>query len=111
MNEFKMFIAVSTVKTRKIVSDIEIFLTMVFGKEYTLRVIEVIQDPQTAREDGILATPTLVKTKHPMTRVFGDFSDMKKVLKGLGISLPPDAPGTGTDNEGLVRIQKKWNRS
>jgi circadian clock protein KaiB len=54
--------------------------------EYDLEIIDVIQQPQAAEDDKILATPTLIKQlPPPLRRVIGDLSDTDKVLLGLEV--------------------------
>lgn len=54
---------------------------------YDLEVIDVYQNPEMAREEQIIALPTLIKKfPDPSRRLVGDMSDTAKVLKGLGIS-------------------------
>ena len=53
---------------------------------YELEVIDVLEDPERADMDKILATPTLVRRlPEPMRKVIGDLSDRDKVLMGLDI--------------------------
>ena len=52
----------------------------------TLKVIDVLKQPQLAEEDKILATPTLAKIlPPPVRRIIGDLSDREKVLIGLDL--------------------------
>ena len=66
--------------------------------EYELQVIDVLEQPQLAEDERILATPTLIKQlPPPLRRVIGDLSDKDKVLLGLevqpGRTEPPsDSP-------------------
>ena len=54
---------------------------------YDLEVIDVYQNPELAKEEQIIALPTLIKKyPDPLRRLVGDMSDTAKVLKGLGIS-------------------------
>lgn len=55
---------------------------------YRIELIDLLENPQLAREDQILAIPTLVR-RHPapMRRVIGDLSDSERVL--IGLDLPP----------------------
>jgi len=92
MDEFKLFISGETVANKKIFSDLERCLTLVFGDAYTLQMIDVIKNPLMAQADGIMATPTLVRMNPPMKRVLGDFSDRTKILESLDIHLPLDTP-------------------
>lgn len=54
--------------------------------QYELRVIDVLEHPQLAEDDKVLATPTLIKKlPPPLRRVIGDLSDTQKVLLGLEV--------------------------
>ena len=56
------------------------------GGKYTLEVIDVLEHPDQAERDKILATPTLIKQlPPPLRRVIGDLSDKEKVLLGLDV--------------------------
>ena len=58
-------------------------------------VIDVLEQPQLAEDQKILATPTLIKElPAPLRRIIGDLSDTEKVLLGLDLS-----PGESTDTE------------
>ena len=54
--------------------------------QYQLEIIDVLEQPQVAEDDKILATPTLIKQlPPPLRRVIGDLSDKTKVLLGLEV--------------------------
>jgi circadian clock protein KaiB len=54
--------------------------------QYELEIIDVLERPQVAEDDKILATPTLIKQlPPPLRRVIGDLSDKEKVLLGLEV--------------------------
>ena len=58
--------------------------------QYELEIIDVLEHPQLAEDERILATPTLIKQlPPPLRRVIGDLSDTEKVL--LGLEVQPDA--------------------
>ena len=92
MDEFKLFISGENTRTDTIFKGLEFCLTAVFGNAYTLQKIDVIKNPLMAQEDGIIATPTLVRMNPPMKRVLGDFSDMTKILASMDIYLPLNMP-------------------
>ncbi len=53
---------------------------------YEMVVIDVLEKPEQAEEERILATPTLIKElPPPIRRIIGDLSDKDKVLLGLDI--------------------------
>lgn len=54
--------------------------------QYDLQIIDVVENPQIAEDEKILATPTLIKRLPlPLRRVIGDLSDKEKVLLGLNV--------------------------
>lgn len=54
--------------------------------QYELHIIDVLENPQLAEDEKILATPTLIKRlPPPLRRVIGDLSDKDKVLLGLDV--------------------------
>jgi circadian clock protein KaiB len=54
--------------------------------EYELVIIDVLDQPEAAENDRVLATPTLIKQlPPPLRRVIGDLSDREKVLLGLEV--------------------------
>jgi circadian clock protein KaiB len=56
------------------------------GWEYDLSVCDVLEHPQVAEDNKILATPALVLVSPPPGRkVIGDLSETKKVLIHLGL--------------------------
>jgi circadian clock protein KaiB len=53
---------------------------------YDLEVIDLYQKPGLARENQIIAAPTLIKKfPLPIRRIIGDMSDKRKVLSGLDL--------------------------
>ncbi len=67
---------------------------------YELEVIDVLERPQLAEDEKILATPTVVKELPvPIRRIIGDLSDTERVLLGLDLRLAPRADdGTGKED-------------
>ncbi len=53
---------------------------------YEIEVIDLLKDPRLAKDDQILAIPTLVrKLPPPLRRIIGDLSDTERVLVGLDL--------------------------
>jgi circadian clock protein KaiB len=64
--------------------------------EFELVIIDVLENPQAAEDERILATPTLIKeSPPPARRIIGDLSDCTKVLESLGVDVvePPTLEG------------------
>jgi circadian clock protein KaiB len=54
--------------------------------QYSIEVIDLLDEPMTAERDQIFAVPTLVRRQPmPMRKLIGDLSDHGKVIAGLGM--------------------------
>ena len=61
---------------------------------YRIEVIDLLERPQLAQGDQILAIPTLVrKLPEPVRKIIGDLSNTERVL--VGLNMQPDALKTG----------------
>lgn len=62
---------------------------------YTIEVVDLLQKPQLARDDQIMAIPTLVRRlPAPLRRIIGDLSNADRVLVGLDL-VPAIGPPMG----------------
>ncbi len=51
---------------------------------YSIEVIDLLKNPRLAKDDQIVAIPTLVrKLPEPLRRIVGDLSDTERALVGL----------------------------
>lgn len=74
MYKFLLYITGRRQKTLALIEALKGFLSERFKDQYSLEIIDVLEDPQRAEEDMILATPTLVKSSPPPIRkIIGDF--------------------------------------
>jgi len=53
--------------------------------EYQLEVVDVLEEPLRALEDGVLVTPTLIRHADAPLSVVGTLSDHEKVKQALGL--------------------------
>jgi circadian clock protein KaiB len=54
---------------------------------YQMKVIDLLKNPQIARDDQIFAIPTLVRRSPlPLRNIIGDLSNTEKVLVGLELA-------------------------
>ena len=53
---------------------------------YELEMIDVLQDPQTAKEAGVIGTPTLVYHATDGDKAINTLSDLTLIRRTLGIS-------------------------
>jgi circadian clock protein KaiB len=83
----KLFIAGRTTRTEQAINAIQDICLKDLGGQYELAVIDVLERPQLAENEKILATPTLVKElPPPLRRVVGDLSNKERVLIGLDLA-------------------------
>lgn len=55
---------------------------------YELEVIDIYQLPMLAKDEQIIASPTLIKKlPRPLRRLIGDMSDKERILSGLDLRL------------------------
>lgn len=53
---------------------------------YNIEIVDLLENPQLAQGDQILAIPTLVrKLPEPIKKIIGDLSNTEKVLVGLDL--------------------------
>ena len=82
----KLYVAGNTPSSAKALKMLNNILDQDFQGVYTLKVIDVLKNPQLAEEDKIMATPTLAKILPPPVRkIIGDLSDRERVLIGLDL--------------------------
>ena len=86
----KLYITGRTPRSQLAISNMDHICKKGLGDQYELVVIDVLENPQLAEDEKILATPTLIKElPPPLRRLIGDLSDKDKVL--LGLDLQPVA--------------------
>ncbi len=82
----RLYVAGNTpASTRAIINIREICETHLKGR-YQLEVIDIYQQPELAKSQQIIATPTLIKMlPPPLRRVIGDLSRTERILIGLDL--------------------------
>ena len=80
----KLYVTGQTPKSERAIANLRRICEEDLGSRYEMAVIDVLERPQLAENEKILATPTLIKVlPPPLRRVIGDLSDTEKVLLGL----------------------------
>ncbi|MBE7177031.1 MAG: circadian clock KaiB family protein [Mucilaginibacter polytrichastri] len=84
--ELRLYIAGKTQKSITALKNLRKYCEEDLNCEYAIEVIDLLEHPQLAEGDQILAVPTLVKkVPEPLRRIIGDLSNREKVLVGLDI--------------------------
>jgi circadian clock protein KaiB len=82
----RLYVAGLTARSTRAIENIRRVCAQYLEGRYELEVIDLHQDPHLAKEDKILAAPTLVKSlPPPLRRIIGDLSDEDRVLVGLDL--------------------------
>ena len=82
----KLYITGKTPRTERAVTMLRKICEEELQGRYELHVIDILERPQLAEDEKILATPTLIKVlPQPLRRIIGDLSDKEKVLLGLDL--------------------------
>lgn len=82
----RLYITGQTPRSLRAIENLRRICEEELGGDYELKIIDVLEQPQMANEDKILATPTLIRLLPPPTRrIIGDLSDTQAVLLGLGL--------------------------
>jgi len=87
----RLYIAGRTPAADRAIRNLEQLLEDAYGDEvgYDLQVIDILERPQLAEDERILATPVVIKElPPPVRRVVGDLSERDKVLIGLDLQQP-----------------------
>jgi circadian clock protein KaiB len=84
---FKLFVADDETNS-KLAKDTLINICKKYLKEdYTIEVIDVLQDYKSALENKVFLAPTLIiSTPNSQHKLIGSLSDVNKILKILGLS-------------------------
>ncbi len=91
--ELRLYVAGQTPKSLAALANLKKICERHLDGRYRIEVIDLVERPQLARGDQILAIPTLVrKLPQPVRKIIGDLSDTDRVLVGLDLR-PADAPG------------------
>jgi circadian clock protein KaiB len=82
----KLFVSGTTSRAERAIANLKRLCDEELENCYELVVIDVLEHPEVAEQERILATPTLIKQlPPPLRRVIGDLTDREKVLLGLNL--------------------------
>jgi circadian clock protein KaiB len=96
----RLFVTSASSRTATAIANLRRICDQELGGQYELEIIDVLEHPDLAEDEKILATPTLIKSLPlPLRRVIGDLSNTEKVL--LGLEVQPKR--TGDSNQGAAQ--------
>jgi len=94
----RLYVTGSSARSLKAIQNLKKICDEHFPDDYDLEVIDIYENPGIAREEQIIAAPTLVKKlPKPLRKFVGDLSNTKKILLGLDLYERQD-PGDPLNN-------------
>ena len=82
----RLYVSGSTLKSALAIENIKRVCEQHLKNRYDLEVIDIYQQANLARDEQIVAAPTLIKRLPlPLRRLIGDMSNQEKVLFGLDL--------------------------
>lgn len=82
----RLYVAGKTVKSAAALLNLKQICEEHLAGRYRIEVVDLLENPQLAAGDQILAVPTLVRRlPPPLKRIIGNLSDTERVLVGLDL--------------------------
>jgi circadian clock protein KaiB len=89
--QLRLYVAGQTPKSLQAFANLKKICEDHLKGRYEIEIIDLIENPQLAKGDQILAIPTLVrKLPEPIRKIIGDLSNTERVL--VGLDLRPRSP-------------------
>lgn len=84
--DLRLYVAGRTPKSVAAFANLKQLCEQHLAGQYRIEVIDLLEKPQLAKGDQILAIPTLVrKLPEPIKKIIGDLSNTERVLIGLDL--------------------------
>jgi circadian clock protein KaiB len=84
--ELRLYVAGQTPKSIKAFSNLKKICEEYLHGQYRIEVIDLLENPKLAKQDQIVALPTLVrKLPEPIKTIIGDLSNKEKILLGFNV--------------------------
>jgi len=82
----RLYIAGQTPKSLRALANLKQICEEHLAGKYHIEIIDLLENPQLASTDQILAIPTLIrKLPEPVRKIIGDLSNVERVLVGLDL--------------------------
>ena len=84
--KLRLFVTGHTSHSQRAIENLRQICDQDLYGSYDVEVIDILEHPQLAENEKIMATPTLVKKlPEPVRKIIGDLSNREKVLLGLDV--------------------------
>jgi circadian clock protein KaiB len=84
--KLRLYVAGETPKSLRAFANLKVLCEERLKGHYQIEVVDLLENPQMARGDQIVAVPTLIrKLSQPVRKIIGDLSNTERVLVGLAL--------------------------
>jgi len=84
-HRFRLYIAGESVNSKLAFSHLKAFCEIYYADDYHIEQLDVLLSPEIAWEQGVTATPMLLRlTPAPPIKLMGSLSDAEQLLNSLG---------------------------
>ncbi len=84
----KLYIANGTPNSILALKNLKEIVSEYLDGNHSLEVVDVLEEPSKALDDGVLVTPTLIKlSPPPKVNIIGNLGDKEKVLQALDLDM------------------------
>ena len=88
--DLRLYVAGETPRSVAAIANLRVICDQHLAGSFRVEVIDLLDQPELARTDEILAIPTLVrKLPSPLRKIIGDLSNTERVLIGLDVRTRP----------------------
>ena len=82
----RLYVTGMTPKSTQAIANVQKLCELHLAGRYELEVVDIYQQPQLAKGEQIIATPTLIKKLPlPLRKLIGDMSDTERFLVGIDL--------------------------
>lgn len=93
---FRLYIAGESARSQAAETNLRMICCGGLSGDFDIEIIDVVEHPELARNERIIATPTAIRlAPPPQLRVIGDLSELGRAAALLGIPAPARPPTEG----------------
>lgn len=97
---FRLYVVGRTARSLAAESNLRLLCDTRLGGDYQLDVIDLVERPELAGQEGIMAAPLVIRlAPPPSVRVIGDLSELDRAAAHLGFPENVDPPPEGTHHD------------
>ena len=86
----RLYVAGRTPKCVSAYENLQRFCEEHMAGRYEIEVVDLLENPRLAKDDQIIAIPTLVRhVPEPLRKIIGDLSDAERMLVGFDLKSKP----------------------